>query len=159
MIHQFSLVAQLCPTLRDPMDCSMPGFTILHHLPELAQTYVHWVSDVTQTSHPCCSLLLLPSIFPSIRILSNELALPSGGQSIGASASGSVLPMNIQSWFPLGFTGVISLQSKRLSRVFSNTTVQNPSKIKQLTSKCKVCLQIWGTLKQPLENSGFNEMH
>ena len=41
MIHQFSLVAQLCPTLRDPMDCSMPGFTILHHLPELAQTYVH----------------------------------------------------------------------------------------------------------------------
>ena len=156
MIHQFSLVAQLCPTLRDPMDCSMPGFTILHHLTELAQTYVHWVSDVTQTSHPCCSLLLLPSIFPSIRILSNELALPSGGQSIGASASGSVLPMNIQAWFPLGLTGLISLQSKGLSRVFSNTTVQNPSKIKQLTYKCKVCLQIWATLKQPLENSGFN---
>ena len=48
----------------------------------------------------------------------------SGGQSIGASASASVLPMNIQDWFPLGWTGWISLQSKGLSRVFSNTTVQ-----------------------------------
>ena len=65
-------------------------------------------------------LLLLPSIFPSIRVFSNE----SVGQSIGASASASVLPMKIQDWFPLGLTGWISLQSKGLSRVFSNTTVQ-----------------------------------
>ena len=57
------------------MDCSMPGFAVLHHLPEFAQTHVHWVSDVIQTSHPCRPILLLPSIFPSIRIFSNESAL------------------------------------------------------------------------------------
>ena len=71
----------------------------------------------------CHPLLLLPSIFPSIRVFSSESALWSGGQSIGASASASVLPMNIQDWFPLGLTGLILL-SKGLSRVFSNTTVQ-----------------------------------
>ena len=65
----------------------------------------------------CHPLLLLPSIFPSIRVFSNESALTSGGQSIGASASTSVLPMNIQDWFPLGLIGLISLQSKGLSRV------------------------------------------
>ena len=68
----------------------------------------------------CCPLLLLPLIFPSNRIFSNELVLPSGGQSIGASATTSVLPMNIHSWFPLGLTGLIFLQSKGLSRIFSN---------------------------------------
>ena len=74
----------------------------------------------------CRPLLLLPSILPSIRVLSNEshFLFPSGGQSIGVSASTSVLPMNIQDWFPLGWTGWISLQAKGLSRVFSNTTVQ-----------------------------------
>ena len=66
----------------------------------------------------CCPLLLSPSIFPSIRVFFNE----SVGQSIGVSASESVLPMNIQDWFPLGWTGWISPQSKGLSRVFSNTT-------------------------------------
>ena len=73
----------------------------------------------------CHPLLLLSSIFPSIRVFSNELALMSGGQSIGASASASVLPMNIQGWFPLGVTGLISLPSKGLWRVFSSTTTQN----------------------------------
>ena len=68
-----------------------------------------------------CSLLLLPSIFPNIRIFSN---FASGGQSVGASASASVLPVNTQRCFPLGLTGLISLQSKGLSRVFSNTTGQ-----------------------------------
>ena len=68
--------------------------------------------------------LLLPSIFPSIRIFPMSQFFASGGQSIGVSASASVLPMNIQDWAPLGLTGWISLQSKRLSRVFSNTTVQ-----------------------------------
>ena len=72
----------------------------------------------------CCPLLLLPSIFPSIRVFSDELTLWSGGQSIGVSASASVLPMNIQGWFPLELTGFISLQPKGLSKVFSNTTVQ-----------------------------------
>ena len=71
--------------------------------------------------HP---LLLLPSIFPSIRVFSNELALHTRWQSIGASASASVLPMNIQDWFPLGLTSLISLHSKGISRVFSSNTVQ-----------------------------------
>ena len=73
----------------------------------------------------CHPLLLLPSIFPSIRVFSNESALRIGGESSGISASASVLPVNIQDWFSLGWTGRISLQSKGLSRVFSNTTVQN----------------------------------
>ena len=72
----------------------------------------------------CCSLLLLPPIPPSIRVFSNESTLCMSGQSIGVSASTSVLPMNTQDWSPLGWTGWISLQFKGFSRVFSNTTVQ-----------------------------------
>ena len=72
----------------------------------------------------CCPFLLLPPIFPSIRVFSVESASP--GQSIGVSASASVLPMNIQDWFPLGLTGLI-LQSKGFSRDFSNTTVSKAS--------------------------------
>ena len=73
---------------------------------------------------PYCVLLLLPSIFSSIRVLYNDIVFTSGGQSIGASVSASALPMNIQDWFPLGLTGLIPLKSKRLSRVFFSTTVQ-----------------------------------
>ena len=58
------------------MDCSTPGFPVPHHLPELAQAHVHWVGDAIQPSCPLLSLLLLPSIFPSIKVFSNELALP-----------------------------------------------------------------------------------
>ena len=72
----------------------------------------------------CRPLLLLPSIFPSIRVFSNESVLHIRWPKYGVSASGSVLPVNIQDRFPLGWTGWISLQSKGLSRVFSNTTVQ-----------------------------------
>ena len=72
----------------------------------------------------CCPLLLLPSIFPSFRVFSNESVLHIRWPSIGVSASASVLPMNIQDWFPLGLTSLICLQSKGLSRVFSNTAVQ-----------------------------------
>ena len=71
----------------------------------------------------CRSLLLLPSIFHSIRSLPVSRLFTSGSQSIGASASASVLPMNIHGWFPLGLTGFISLLSKGLSGVFSTTTV------------------------------------
>ena len=81
------------------------------------------IESVMPSSHLilCRPLLLLPSTFPSIRVFSNEF-FTSGSQSIGASAS--VLPMNIQDWFHLGWTGWISLLSKGLSRVFSNSTVQ-----------------------------------
>ena len=81
-----------------------------------------FIESVMPSNHLilCHHLLLLPSIFPTIRFFSNE----SGGQSTGASTSASVLPMNTQDWFPLGWTGWISLQAKGLSKVFSNTTVQ-----------------------------------
>ena len=72
----------------------------------------------------CRSLLLLPSIFPSITVFSKESTLRITWPNTGASASASVLPVNNQDWFPLGWTGLISLQSKGLSRVFSNTIVQ-----------------------------------
>ena len=102
------------------MDWSTPGFPVLHHLPQLAQTQVHWVSDAIQHLILFSSCLLtLPA---SGSFLMSQL-FASGGQSIGASASASVLPM-IQCWFPWGLTGLISLQSKGLSRVFSNTRVQ-----------------------------------
>ena len=71
-----------------------------------------------------CRPLLLPSMFPSIRVFSNDSVLCIRWQSTGASALASVLPLNTQDWFPLEFTGLISLQSKGLSRVFSNTAVQ-----------------------------------
>ena len=72
---QFSSVAQSCPTLCNPMDCSTPGFPVHHQLLELAQTYVHQVGDAIQPSHPLLSFLLLLSIFPSIRVFYNELIL------------------------------------------------------------------------------------
>ena len=92
----------------------------------------------------CRPLLLLPSIFPSIRGFFKELVLRIGGQRIGVSASSSVLPMNIQDWFPLGWTGWISLQSKGLWRVFSNTTVQKHQFFSsQLSSESKLHIHTW----------------
>ena len=123
---QFSLVAQSCPTLRGPMNLSKPGLPVHHQLPESTKTHVHWVGDAIQLSHP----LLSPSP-PSLSLSQHQgLFFPmnqffaSGGQSIGVSASASLLPMNTQDWSPLEWTGWISLQTKGLSRVFSNTTVQ-----------------------------------
>ena len=119
----FCSVTQSYQTLRDPMDCSTPCFSVLHHLPEFVQTHVHWVGDAIQPSHP----LLTPSS-PALNLSQHQEFFPmswlfaSGGQSIGASASASVLPKNIQGWFPLGLTGLLSLLSKGLSRVFSSTT-------------------------------------
>ena len=72
---QFSSVALLCPTLYDSMDYSMPGFPVHQQLPELAQTHVHRVGDATQPSHSFHPLLLLPSIFSSIRVFSNDSIL------------------------------------------------------------------------------------
>ena len=73
--RKFSSVAQTCPTLCDPMDCSQPGLSVHHQFLELTQTHVYWVGDAIQPSHPLSSLSPLPSIFPSIRVFSNESAL------------------------------------------------------------------------------------
>ena len=126
IISMFSSVTQLGPTLWDPKDSSMPGIPVHHQLPELTQTHLHRVGDAIQPSHP----LLSP--FPPTFNLSQHQGLfqrsqffTPRGQSIGVSALASFLPNNIiQDWFPLGWTGWISLQSKGFSRVFSNTKVQ-----------------------------------
>ena len=92
----------------------------------------------------CHPLLLLPLIFPSIRVFSNESSLLINDQSIGVSASTSVLPMNIQDWSPLEWTGCISLQSKELSRIFSNTTVQRHQFFgTQLSSQSNSHIHTW----------------
>ena len=101
-----SSVSQSRPTVCNPIDCSTAGFPVHHQLPELAQTHVHWVGDAIQPSYPLSS----PAFnLPSSRSFPVSQFFASGKQSIGASASASVLPMNIQDWFPLGLTGLISL--------------------------------------------------
>ena len=108
----------------DPMDCNLPVFPVLHYLPEFARIHIHWISDAIQPSHPLSS----PS--PPAFSLSQrqgffyELTVHIRWPSFGASASASVLPINIQGWSPLGLTGLLSLVSNGLSRVFSSTTVQ-----------------------------------
>ena len=118
-------VTQSCPTLCDAMNCSTPGFPIHHQLLELFQTHVHWVDDAIQPSHPLLSPFSYQlQFFPASGSFQMNQFFALGGQHIGVSASVSVLSMNIQDWLPLGWTGWISLQSKGLSRVFSNTRVQ-----------------------------------
>ena len=74
-INGFSSVAQSCPTLCDPMNCSTPGLPVHHQLPEFTQTHVHPVIDAIQPSHPLSSPLLLPPIPPSIKVFSSESTL------------------------------------------------------------------------------------
>ena len=120
----FSSVAHSCPTLCDPMDCSMPGFPVHHNLLELAQTHIY--RSVMPSNHLilCYPLILLPSIFPKIRVFSNESVLRirwlkywSFSLSISPSTEYSGLISFRMDWLDL-------LQFKGLSRVFSNTTVQ-----------------------------------
>ena len=122
------------------------SLSTLHHLPEFAQTHVHRVSDAIQPSHPlsspfssCLQFFTVSGSFPVSQLFASD------GQSIGASTS--VLPMNIQGWFPLGLTGLISLQSKGLSRVFSNATVLRDSQGKNAEVVCHSLLQ-WTTFCQ-----------
>ena len=93
---QFSSVTQLCPTLCDPMDRSTPDFPVVHQFPELAQTHVHRVSDTIQPSHPVVPFSSCLQPFPASGSFPISQLFTSGGQSIGASASASVLPLNIQ---------------------------------------------------------------
>ena len=147
LFFQFSSVAQSCPTLCDPMNCSMPGLPIHHQLPEFTQTHVHQVGDAMQQSHPLSS----PS--PPAPNASQHQSFPMsqlfawGGQSIGVSALASVLPKNTQDWSPLEWAGWISLQSKGLSRIFSNTTVQKHQFFgAQLSSQSNFHIHTWPPL-------------
>ena len=121
--NQFSSVAQLCPTLCNRMDYSAPASLSIANSRSLLKLMS--TESGIPLSHLilCHPLLLLPSIFPSIRVFSNESVLPIRWPKY-CSVSTSVLPMNSQDWFPLVWTGWISLQSKGFSRVFSNTKVQ-----------------------------------
>ena len=105
------------------MDCSMLGFPVHCWLLELDQTHVHWWCPPTISSSVVPFSSCLQSFSASGSFLMSQF-FTSSGQSIGVSASASVLPMNIQDWFLLGLTGWISFLSWVLSRVFSNTTVQ-----------------------------------
>ena len=114
-------VALSCPNLCNCMDCSTPGCPVLHYLSEFVQTHVHWVGEpISSSVAPFSSCF---QSFPASGSCSESWLFTSGGQSIGVSASASV-PMNVQDWLPLGLTGLISLQSKGLSRAFSRTTIQ-----------------------------------
>ena len=96
--------------------------------PEFTQTHDRWVSDAIQPSQPLSFnpnlFFSLLQSFPASGYFQMSQHFASDGQSIGVSVSTSVLPMDTQNWFPLGWTGLISLQSKGLSRVFSNATIQ-----------------------------------
>ena len=122
---QFSSVARSRLTLCDTTDWSTPGFPVPYQFPELTQTHVHWVSDAIQLSYPLSS-----SSPPAFNISEHQglfqwvRSLRQVAKVLEFQLQLNVPPMNIQDWFPLGLTGWISLQSKGLSRVFSNTTVQ-----------------------------------
>ena len=124
-IVPFSSVAQSCLTLCDSMNCSTPGLPVHHQLPESTQTHVHWVGNTYPTiSSSVVPFSSCPQSFPASGSFQMRQLFAWGGQSIGVWALTSVFPMNTQEWSRLGWTGWISLQSKGLSRVFSNTTVQ-----------------------------------
>ena len=131
-----SSVAQSCPTLCDLMDCSMPGFLVHHQLWELAQ-----IRPLSWWCHPTISCSVVPfssylQSFPASGSFQMSQFFTSGGQSIGA----------------LGLTGLISLQSKGLSRIFSNTTVQKHQLFSaQLSLQSNSHIHTW-----PLENHSFN---
>ena len=122
------LVTQSCPTLCNPMDCDTPGFPVLRISWSLLRLMS--IDSVMSSNHLilCRLLLLLPQSFLASGSFPVSQFFASGGHSIGASASASVLPVNTQGWFPLGWTGLISLQSKGLARVFSSTRIRKQKK-------------------------------
>ena len=116
-------VAKLCLTLCDPMDCSTPGFPVFHYLLELLKLMSIKMVMPSNRLILCPPLLLLPSVFPSIRVFSNELVLRIRWPKHWSFSFSSSPPNEYSGWFPLGLTGLIFLQSQGLSRVLSNTTV------------------------------------
>ena len=117
-------VAKSCPTLFDCMGCSIPGFSVLQCLPELLKFMS--TESVMSSNHLilCHPFLLLPSVFTSIRVFSKELALHIRWPKDWSFSFIISLSKNIKGWFPLGWTGLISLLSKGLSRVFSCSTIR-----------------------------------
>ena len=121
--NQFSSVQSLSQIRLFPIPWTAVYLPVQHQLLDLTQPHVHQVGDSIQPSHPLSSPSPAFSLSQHQGLLLSQF-FTSRGQSIGVSASASVLPMNIQDWFFLRLTGLISLQSKGLSGVFSNTTIQ-----------------------------------
>ena len=142
---QFSSVAQSCPTLCDFMNHSTPGLPVHHQLLKFTQTHVHVVGNAIQPSQSSVvPFSACPQSCPASGSFPMSQFFGSDGQSIGVSASAPVFPMNIQDWSPLGWTGWISLQSKGLSRIFSNTTVQQHQFFSaQLSSQSNSHIHTW----------------
>ena len=141
---QLISVPQLCPTSCEPMDCSMPGFPVHYQLTDCSNSCpsIHWCQPTISSSFVPFSSGL--QSFPASGSFPMSQFFASGDQSIGVSASASVIPKNIQDLFPLGWTGWISLQSKGLSRVFSNTTVQKHQFFgAQLSSQSNSHIHTW----------------
>ena len=106
------------------MDCSTPGFPVHHQLTEFTQTHVHRVGCYPTISSSVISFSSCPQSFQSSGSFPMSQFFASSGQSIGISASASVLPMNIQDWFPLGLTGLISLQYKGFSSLLQHHSLK-----------------------------------
>ena len=124
IMQSSSSVSQSCPTVCNPMHCSMPGFPVQHQIPEFTQTHVHRVSDAIQPSHPLSSPSPPVQSFPVSGSFQWVNSSHQVAKILEFKLQHQYFPMNIQDCFPLGLTGWISLQSKGLSRVFSNTAVQ-----------------------------------
>ena len=145
---QFSSVALLCLTLWDPMNRNTPVFPVHHQHPESTQTHVHQVSNAIQPSHPLSSLSPPAPILPASGSFPMSQLFAWGGQSIGVSASALVLPMNSQDWSTLGWKCYITLQSKGLSRVSSNTTFKKHEFFgAQLSSQSNSHIHTWALEK------------
>ena len=145
---QFSSVAQSCLTRCNSMNRSTPGLLVHCQLPEFTQTRVHQVSDAIQPSHPLSSPSPASISCPQSLTASESFPMSQlfawGGQRIGVSALASLLPKNTQDWSPLEWTDWISLQSKGLSRVSSNTTVQKHQFFTtQLSSQSNSHIHTW----------------
>ena len=117
-------VAQSCWSFFDPMDSSMPGLPVPHHLSEFAQVHVHCISDCHPAISSSDSFSFCSQSFPASGTFPMSHLFASDDQDTGASASASVFLVNIQGWFPSRLTGLTSLLSKGLLGVFSSTTVQ-----------------------------------
>ena len=131
------------------MDCLVPGFPVHHQLLELTQTYVCWVGDAIQ---PCPSLSFPSSpAFNLSQSFQMNLFFTSSGQRIGVSASASVLPMNIQDWFPLGLTGWISLLSKRILVILKEQFKWNQSMTGVGWSENRIGYRVWRLFRMLLQ--------
>ena len=145
---QLSSFAQSCPTLCDPMDCSVPG------CPSPTPGVYSNSCPLSQWCHPTISSSVIPfsthlQFFLASGSFQMSQFFASHGQNIRISSSASVLPMNAQDWFPLQWTGWISLLPKGLSSVFSNTTIQKHQFFgAQLSLQCNSYIHTW-----PMEKS------